>query len=156
MMDFEQSLPGVGVMSLELLPPLVLEGKSSVGDVIREMQQGGHGCALVTEDKRLAGIFTERDVLLAVLGNDAVLRQPVAAHMTADPVCVGTSDTVRQVLISMYQGGYRHIPVVDTSGQVAGCVRHKDVAECLVNHFAEYVLNLPPDPEQIARTPEGG
>jgi len=155
-MDYERSLPGVGVMSLELQPPLVLEVTSSVGDVIREMQQGSHGCALVTENKRLAGIFTERNVLLTVLGNDDVLMQPVATHMTADPVCVGTRDTVRQVLMSMYQGGYRHIPIVDANGQVAGCVRHKDIAECLVNHFAEYVLNLPPDPEQIARTPEGG
>ena len=143
-------------MSLELQPPLVLEGTSSVGDVIREMRLGGHGCALVTENKRLVGIFTERDILLSIFGNDAVLTQPVATQMTADPVSVGTGDTVRQVLISMYQGGYRHIPIVDSSGQVAGCVRHKDIAECLVNHFAEYVLNLPPDPEQIAQTPEGG
>ena len=155
-MKIEYSLQEVEVLALELQPPLVLEVTSSVGDVIREMQQGGHGCALVTENKRLAGIFTERNVLLTVLGNDDVLMQPVATHMTADPVCVGTRDTVRQVLMSMYQGGYRHIPIVDANGQVAGCVRHKDIAECLVNHFAEYVLNLPPDPEQIARTPEGG
>jgi hypothetical protein len=35
-------------------------------------------------------------------------------------------------------------------------VRHKDIAEYLVNHFAGHVLNLPPDPEQAARKPEGG
>ena len=111
---------------------------------------------LITENTRLAGIFTERDVLLFVLGNDDVLAQPVTGHMTPDPVCVGTEDPVRQVLMLMYQRGHRHIPIVDAARQVAGCVRHKDIAECLVNHFAAYVLNLPPDPEQIARTPEGG
>ena len=155
-MELERSLREVGVLALELRPPLVLEGTSSVSDVIREMQDGGHGCALITENKRLAGIFTERDVLLSVLGHTAVLAQPVSSHMTADPVCVDTGDPVRQVLMLMYQGGYRHIPIVDATGQVAGCVRHKDIAACLVNHFAAYVLNLPPDPEQIARTPEGG
>jgi len=155
-MKLERSLREVEVLALELQSPLVMEGTSSVGDVIREMQKGGHGCALVTEDKRLAGIFTERDVLLSVLGHDAVLAQPVSGHMTPDPVCVGTKDPVRKVLLLMYQGGYRHIPIVDATGQVAGCVRHKDIAACLVNHFAEYVLNLPPDPEQIAHTPEGG
>ena len=76
--------------------------------------------------------------------------------MTSDPVCVGAKDPVRQVVLLMHQGGYRQIPVVDATGQVAGCVRHKDIAEYLVNHFAGHVLNLPPDPEQIARTPEGG
>jgi CBS domain-containing protein len=120
------------------------------------MQQDGQGCALLTENQRLAGIFTERDVLLSVLGNDAILTQPVAAHMTPDPVCVSAKDPVRQVLLMMYEGGYRHIPIVDAAGEVAGCVRHKDIAECLVSHFTEYVLNLPPDPGQIARTPEGG
>ena len=155
-MKIERSLREVEVLALELQPPLVLEGSTSVSDVIREMQDGGFGYALVTEDQRLAGIFTERDVFLSVLGNDAVLTQPVAEHMTADPVCVGVDDPVRQVLRLMHQCGYRQIPIVDASGQVAGCVRHKDIAEYLVNHFAAHVLNLPPDPEQIARTPEGG
>jgi CBS domain-containing protein len=76
--------------------------------------------------------------------------------MTPDPVCVGVKDPVRQAVLLMHEGGYRHIPVVDVTGQVAGCVSHKDIAEYLVNHFAAHVLNLPPDPEQIARTPEGG
>ena len=155
-MKIEQSLREVEVLALELQPPLVLEGATRVGDVIRKMQDGGSGYALVTEDNRLAGIFTERDVFLSVLGNDAVLAQPVSEYMTPDPVCVGVKDPVRQVVLLMHEGGYRHIPVVDATGQVAGCVSHKDIAEYLVNHFAAHVLNLPPDPEQIARTPEGG
>ena len=155
-MKIEQSLQEIEVLALELQPPLVLEGTTSVGDVIRKMQDGGVGYALITEDKRLTGVFTERDVLLSVLGNDAVLTQPVADHMTSDPVCVGAKDPVRKVVLLMHESGYRQIPVLDASGRVAGCVRHKNIVEYLVNHFAEHVLNLPPDPEQIAQTPEGG
>jgi CBS domain containing-hemolysin-like protein len=91
-----------------------------------------------------------------VLGNDAVLEQPVSRHMTPDPVCASTTDPVRQVVLLMHQGGYRQIPITDKNGQITGCVRHKDIAVYLANHFAAHVLNLPPDPEQIARTPEGG
>jgi len=155
-MKIERSLREVEVRALELQPPLILEGATSVGYVIREMQDGGFGCALVTQDNRLAGIFTERDVLLSVLGNDAVLAQPIAGHMTPDPVCVGAKDPVRQVVLLMHQGGYRQVPVVDANGLISGCVRQKDIAEYLVNHFAAHLLNLPPDPGQIARTPEGG
>ena len=155
-MKIERSLREVEVLALELQPPLVADGASSVGNVIREMQAGGHGYALITTNNRLSGIFPERDVLLSVFGHDAVLAQPVAAHMTPDPVCVNATDPVRQVVLLMHQGGYRQIPIVDAGGQVEGCVRHKDIAEYLVNHFAAHVLNLPPDPEQIARTPEGG
>jgi len=155
-MKIERSLREVEVQALELQPPLVLDRTSRVDDVIRAMQDGGIGYALITENNRIAGIFTERDVCLSVLGHDAVLARPVTEYMTPDPVCVGAEDPVRKVVMLMHQGGYRHIPVVDTTGQVAGCVSHKDIAEYLVDHFAEYVLNLPPDPEQIAQTPEGG
>ena len=155
-MKIEQSLREVEVLALELQSPLVLEETSRVGDVIRAMQDDGIGYALLTENNCLVGIFTERDVLVSVFGHDAVLAQPVSEYMTAGPVCVGAGDPVRKVVLLMHQGGYRHIPVVDTAGQIAGCVSHKDIAEYLVDHFAEYVLNLPPDPEQIARTPEGG
>jgi CBS domain-containing protein len=155
-MRIERSLREVEVLALELQPPLVLEGTTSVGGVIREMQDGHLGYALVTENNRLIGIFTERDVLQSVLGNEAVLAQPVSEYMTPDPVCVDSKDPIRQVVRLMHQGGYRQIPIVDASGQIAGCVRHKDIAEYLVNHFAGHVLNLPPDPEQVARKPEGG
>ena len=155
-MKIERSLREVEVLALELQPPLVLDAATTVGDVIRKMQDDGLGYALVKQNNRLSGIFTERDVMLSVLGNDAILAQPVSGYMSPDPVCVGAKDPVRQVVMLMHQGGYRQIPIVDASGQVAGCVRHKDIAEYLVDHFAAHVLNLPPDPEQVARTPEGG
>jgi CBS domain-containing protein len=155
-MKIERSLHEVEVLALELQPPLVVDAATTVGDVIKKMQADGLGCVLVTSNNRLTGIFTERDVFLSVLGNDVVLAQPISEHMTPDPVCVGAKDPVRQVVLLMHQGGYRQLPIVDDTGQITGCVRHKDIAEYLVNHFAAHVLNLPPDPEQIARTPEGG
>jgi predicted transcriptional regulator len=56
----------------------------------------------------------------------------------------------------MHAGGYRQVPVVDNEDRILGCVRHKDIAGYLVDHYAAHVLNLPPDPEQVARAPEGG
>ncbi len=155
-MKVERSLRKIGVLALEQQPPLILESATSVGDVIREMRSVGLGYALIMKNNRLAGIFTERDLLLSVIGNDAILTKPISEHMTCDPVCIDTQDTVSQALLLMHQGGYRQIPIVNAKGEVAGCVRHKDIAEYLVNHFANHVLNLPPDPEQFAKTPEGG
>jgi len=155
-MKIERSLREVEVLALELQPPLLFDGATCIGDVIHAMQEGGLGYALITENNRLVGIFTERDVFLSVLGHDDVLARPVSGYMSPDPVCVAAEDPVRKALLLMDQGGHRQVPIVDATGQVAGCVRHKDIAAYLVDHFAEHVLNLPPDPEQIARTPEGG
>ncbi|MDX1268521.1 MAG: CBS domain-containing protein, partial [Oceanisphaera sp.] len=104
---------------------------------------------------KLTGIFTERDVLLSVLEEDDVLHQPVSTLMATEPVCVSATDTVWRVVSLMHEGGFRQIPVVDEQQRVLACVRHKDVAEYLVSHFARDILNLPPDPEQMATTPEG-
>jgi CBS domain-containing protein len=155
-MKIERSLRVVDVMSLELEPPLVLDAGLAAGEAIRAMRDSGLGYALIASGGRLAGIFTERDVFLSVLGNDAMLQQPVSALMSPEPVCVSGTDPVWRVVTLMHEGGYRQIPVVDADGSILGCARHKDVAGYLVSHFADHVLNLPPDPEQVAQSPEGG
>ena len=155
-MKIERSLRELEVLALELQPPLVLDSKACVADVIDKMRQHGLGYALVETDGRLAGIFTERDILLSVLGNESVLAEPVNRHMTAAPARVTEHAPVGRVVVMMHEGGYRQVPVVDASDRILGCVRHKDIAAYLVSHYAAQVLNLPPDPEQVARTPEGG
>lgn len=46
--------------------------------------------------------------------------------------------------------------MVDSAGGVLGCVRHKDIINYLAEHFSSQVLNLPPNPEQMALEREGG
>ncbi|MGD8873717.1 MAG: CBS domain-containing protein [Gammaproteobacteria bacterium] len=155
-MKIERSLRELEVLALELTPPLVLESNVCVSAVIEAMRRRGLGYALLETAGRLAGIFTERDVFLSVLDNDIVLGKPVAACMTANPGRVNGSDPVWRVIHMMHAGGYRQVPVVDHEDHILGCVRHKDIAGYLVDHYAVHVLNLPPDPEQVARAPEGG
>lgn len=155
-MNIERSLRELEVLALELQPPLVLESTVSVADVIQAMSRHGLGYALLETAGRLAGIFTERDVFLSVLGKNTVLGEPVAQHMTVDPARVKAGDPVWRVIQMMHAGGYRQVPVVDREDSILGCVRHKDIAGYLVSHYAAHVLNLPPDPEQVARAPEGG
>ena len=155
-MKTELSLKQIEVLALELQSPLLLDGSTSVGDTICAMREQELGYALVTAQHRLAGIFTERDVFLSVLGDAAILSQPVSELMTPDPVTVTENDPIWQVVVNMHQGGFRQVPVLDGQGRVVACVRHKDIAQFLANHFADHVLNLPPDPEQHAHSPEGG
>jgi CBS domain-containing protein len=151
----ERSLLNIEVMAIELVAPLVLESACSVSGAIEAMRDRHLGYALIADEDKLVGIFTERDVLLSVLDENEVLQQPVAQLMTPAPVCVHPLDTVWRVVSLMHEGGFRQIPVVDDEQRVLACVRHKDIAEYMVNHFAEHILNLPPDPEQLATTPEG-
>jgi CBS domain-containing protein len=154
-MTTKQGIQNIEVLAIELEPPLVLDVSTTVDGVIQAMRERHLGYALITDEDKLAGIFTERDVLLYVLEEDDVLHQPVSTLMATEPVCASATDAVWRVVSLMHEGGFRQIPVVDDQLQVLACVRHKDVAEYLVSHFARHILNLPPDPEQMATTPEG-
>ena len=154
-MNTKQGIQNIEVLAIELEPPLVLDVSTTVDSVIQAMRERQLGYALITDEDKLTGIFTERDVLLSVLEEDDVLHQSVSTLMAAEPVCVSATDTVWRVVSLMHEGGFRQIPVVDEQQRVLACVRHKDVAEYLVSHFARHILNLPPDPEQMATTPEG-
>jgi len=155
-MGIERSLKEVEVMALQLDPPVVMAAAATVREVIVELCQRGEGCALLTDSGYLVGIFTERDVLQKVLGITGALEQPVSALMTRDPVCVKRHDPIRFALFRIQQGGFRHLPIVDDEHRVVGCIRHKDLGRYVARHFPDRLLNLPPDPEQIARQPEGG
>jgi CBS domain-containing protein len=155
-MSIEDSVKVIEVVALELDAPVVVEKETPVKDVLQRMRAAQSGCALVCSGGKLCGIFTERDVLNKVIGVQDALDQPVAKLMTPDPVTVHEDDSIRKAVLAMHHGGFRNVPVVDSEDRVVSCVRHKDIVHYLVEHFAQKVLNLPPDPDNLPTTPDGG
>jgi CBS domain-containing protein len=154
-MTIEKSVREVEVVALKMDPPVVMDETTSVRDVLRQMQQKRSGYALLCRNGNLSGIFTERDVLTKVVGVEGVLSKPISDLMTRDPVCVSEKDPIRKAVMHMHQGGFRNVPIMDENGKIITCVRHKDIVHYLVEHFAQHVLNLPPDPDNMPGTPEG-
>jgi len=155
-MTIAKSVRDVEVVALKMDPPVVLDEKASVKDVLRQMQKKGSGYALLCREGKLSGIFTERDVLTKVVGVEGVLSKPVSDLMTRDPVCLHEKDPIRNAVLHMQKGGFRNVPILDEQGKIITCVRHKDIVHYLVEHFAQHVLNLPPDPGNMPDTREGG
>ena len=108
------------------------------------------GCVLVAgSDGKLAGIFTERDLLNRVAGRRLEWRSTrVADYMTRDPESLRPDDRIVWALNLMHVGGYRHVPLVDASDRPVGVVSVKDIVSFLVELFPAAVLNLPPDPHR--------
>ena len=111
--------------------PILVTPETSVGEAVRLMKQRRMGCVLVVEGGKLAGIFTERDLLLKLIGTAKVLDQLyLRDYMTPEPETVEGSDSLRIALNKMSVGGFRHIPVV-AEGQVTGLVTAKDALKYL-------------------------
>jgi CBS domain-containing protein len=136
---------------------ITMSTDATVTEAMRAMQRKHRGCVLVTNDgsenSKLAGIFTERDVLFRIVDRG---RNPAALLlgevMTPDPEALPVRANVAYVLNRMSVGGFRHIPVVDDEQHPACVISVRDVVAFLVDAFPREVLNLPTgDTPQRAR-----
>jgi CBS domain-containing protein len=135
---------------------LILDEQTSLEDALREMREHRQGCILVTRDGRLSGIFTERDVLMKVVGTNIDLaRTPIRPYMTRDPVRLPEDAIVAYALNKMCVEGFRHVPLTDADGRPVGVVSMRDIIEYLSGFFPKDVLNLPPEPTSGFRNREG-
>ena len=138
------------VSSLVAGPAVTIDSDATIQEAV-ECLQGMHiGCVLVAgSDGKLAGIFTERDLLNRVAGRRLEWRSTrVADYMTRDPESLRPDDRIVWALNLMHVGGYRHVPLVDASDRPVGVVSVKDIVSFLVELFPAAVLNLPPDPHR--------
>ena len=69
---------------------------------------------VVVEEKRLVGIFTERDAVWRVIakGRDPGAT-PLATVMTRNPQAVDPGESLGYALLQMFERGFRHMPVVE-------------------------------------------
>jgi len=91
--------------------------ETSASEVVNKMKQARLGCALVLDQGKLIGIFTERDLLSKLTGTTAQLpTTPVKHLMSANPEVLMETDSIAAALNKMSMGRYRHIPVQKSDG----------------------------------------
>jgi CBS domain-containing protein len=106
--------------------PVTAAADITVAAAARLMKEHRIGAILVVQEGRLAGIFTERDALFRVIaeGRDPAATR-VAEVMTANPRTIAPDRPFGHALHLMYEGGFRHVPVVD-NGRPLGVVSSRD------------------------------
>jgi len=107
--------------------PLTLTPSHSVKDGCNKMRERKVGSVLlVDETGQLIGIFTGRDAVARVLaeGKNAA-KTPLGDVMTKDPIVMGPEMTAIDALRLMWDGGFRHVPVVQ-EGDLLGVVSRGD------------------------------
>jgi CBS domain-containing protein len=126
-----------------------------VGEALRVMRASGGAAVLVSRGGKVAGIFTERDVLNKLFPGPIDESKPVDGFMTPDPEVLSLEAHLGDALRLMTEHGYRNVPLVDASGRPAGMIAARDIVEYVAEHFPAEVGNLPPRLNQQFKTPEG-
>ena len=93
---------------------LALPPETSVREAARAMADRNVGSAMVVEDGKLVGIFTERDALVRVLaaGLDPVTTE-LSAVMARKVLTISPDRPLVNALHRMRDNGFRHMPVVE-------------------------------------------
>jgi CBS domain-containing protein len=143
-MDLARNLKSETVARLYPSQPWLVQAGQPVADAVKLMREKKVGCVLVCDpQRRIVGIFTERDLLRRVVAQNNQLELPMHDCMTADPITVRPQDSISCAIKRMQKGGYRHLPVVVDEKPV-GILSVKRIVHYLVEHFPGMVYNLPP------------
>ncbi len=125
-------------------------------EAIEVMKQDEGGCAIVcAEDQSVVGIFTERDLLNKIVGQPVNVNDPVSNWMSPIVATLAPEATIGEAVSVMNEKGYRNIPLVK-EGKLVGSISVFDVIRYLAESYPQSTINLPPNPDQIMETEEGG
>jgi CBS domain-containing protein len=118
----------------------ILAGKSSnivttapdatIAEIARLLKQHRIGAVVVTEpDGKLCGIISERDLAKGLADHGArLLEMRVRQLMTAEVVTCSPGDTLEQLMHTMTEKRFRHLPVVK-DGKLVGIISIGDVVK---------------------------
>ena len=128
----------------------------TLAEAIKLMQDNRSGYIVIAENKKPVGIFTETDVIRKVMEQPADWKKPVRDFMTPHPAVLTLQDTVGAAIDLMGTRRFYHIPLVDEKGDLVNVISVRTLIRFLAEFYSAEVLNLPPAPNQIMETQEGG
>ena len=115
-------------------------GTMTVREAARLMKERRVGAVIIVEDGKLAGIFTERDVVFGVVAQDRDARTTrLAEVMTRDPQTIHPDKPFPDALHIMHERGFRHVPVVE-DGRPVGVISARDALGPELEDFIYEVL----------------
>jgi CBS domain-containing protein len=109
--------------------PSTIEPNTSVADAARIMKQEDAGVVPVTENGRLTGMVTDRDIAIRVVaeGKDPQ-STPVREVASQNLVTVDPQQDLDEALRLMAKHQVRRLPVIEEDGRLVGVVAQADVA----------------------------
>lgn len=101
--------------------PVTVGPRATIAEAAAKMRDERVSCLLITENDKLSGIFTDRDLRNRVVAAGVAYDSPLATVMTPDPICIEADDYGFDALMAMSRNNVHHLPVT-RDGVIAGCI----------------------------------
>ena len=154
-MGIENVLHQTKIRHINWAPVICVESHHSLGEVLATMRSSRVGCVLITENQKLVGIFTERDVISRIAGSNLDYSRLIREFMTPQPKTLHPEDSFATAIQVMDKGCYRDIPLVDHEGRLLGRLSVKNIIDFLTEHYPQEVFSLSPRSRQNFAEPDG-
>ncbi len=136
----------------------VVQRTAMVSEAVRVMAAHNVGIVTVLDGDKLAGVFSERDVVRRVVDHGLEpARTPVGDVMTTELVVADPDEDYQSAMRKMDQANIRHLLVV-SEGRILSMISIRDLMRVDIDdkgeeirYLREYLYQVPPD---IARTRE--
>ena len=107
----------------------MLPETASVNDYLKAMTTAHAGaCVLLTEDRKLAGIFTHGDFVRAYGANPLIGEQPVSGFMTRNPIYVMEDDLAAEAAKAVSNRHIDDLVVLNAEMAPVGIIDLQDLA----------------------------
>jgi CBS domain-containing protein len=114
---------------------ITVTADATVGEAARKLATHRIGALVVVDDDGVGGILSERDIVrgLAERGT-AILDAPVSSLMTTDVTTCGLDDRLDDLMATMTDHRFRHLPVLEAT-RLVGIVSIGDVVKHRVSEL---------------------
>lgn len=112
--------------------------EKSIFDVVQFLKEKNIGAIVVAENDRLLGMFTERDLITKVISESIDTKKtPVSEVMTHPVLTIPEDYLLQDAYIMMNDHHIRHIPVINTNGDLVGMLGSRDLMQALMQEMIE-------------------
>jgi CBS domain-containing protein len=109
--------------------PQTVSSDATLEEAAREMQSDDIGAVLVTDNGDVAGILTDRDIVVrAVAEGKAPSQTRISEIFTTEPTTLSPEDSLDEAVDALRDAHVRRLPVVEGS-HVVGIVSIGDLAQ---------------------------
>ena len=140
-MNIANGLRETPVSSLDLSRFVSVDPSKTTAETVTEMNNAGVSCACVADGPHLRGVFTQRDILLRIIGRSFTWDRPISEEMTKTVRTMGLDESVFAGLTIMNDWWVRSVPVIDRDDRLAGCLSYytimKEIAVLVGDHLRD-------------------
>jgi len=143
--------PDRPVSTIMSWPVATIDHVATVEESAEALAADSIGALVVLREGRLAGIISERDVVMHVAAGTDLSHLLTGEAMASDLVTVQADDTILMAARAMAEADVRHLPVLRDS-LIAGMVSMRDVVSVLADAVSdEDVVVVPSGTRVVVR-----